>query len=44
MYDLGLRIKEFRIQRGLTQATLARKINKTYLPFPVTKQILKCHH
>ena len=29
MYDLGLRIKEFRIQRGLTQATLARKINKS---------------
>ena len=29
MYDLGLRIKEIRTQRGLTQSALARKISKS---------------
>ena len=29
MYDLGLRLKEIRIQRGLTQKSLARRINKS---------------
>ena len=29
MYDLGLRIKEIRKQRGYTQKVLARKINKS---------------
>lgn len=29
MYDLGLRIKEIRTQRGYTQKVLARKINKS---------------
>lgn len=29
MYDLGLRIKKIRTQRGLTQSALARKINKS---------------
>lgn len=29
MYDLGLRLKEIRLQRGYTQESLARKINKS---------------
>lgn len=29
MYDLGTRIKEIRLQRGLTQKTLALRINKS---------------
>ena len=30
MYDLGLRIKEIRKKRGLSQRELARRINKSY--------------
>lgn len=30
MYDLGLRIKEIRKRRGLSQRELARRINKSY--------------
>ena len=30
MYDLGLRIKEIRTKRGLSQRELARRINKSY--------------
>lgn len=29
MYDLGLRLKEIRSRRGLTQKALARRINKS---------------
>ena len=29
MYDLGLRLKELRIERGLTQEALGNKINKS---------------
>ena len=29
MYDLGLRLKELRIERGLTQESLGNKINKS---------------
>lgn len=29
MYDLGLRIKQIRTQRGLTQNELAKRINKS---------------
>lgn len=29
MYDLGSRLKEMRIKRGLTQAMLAKRINKS---------------
>ena len=29
MYDLGSRLKAVRLQRGLTQKTLARRINKS---------------
>ena len=29
MYDLGLRIKETRIQRGMAQTELAKRINKS---------------
>lgn len=29
MYDLGSRLKEIRIKRGLTQAMLAKRINKS---------------
>lgn len=29
MYDLGSRLKSLRLQRGLTQKTLARRINKS---------------
>lgn len=29
MYDLGSRIKEIRLQRGLTQKMLAKRINKS---------------
>lgn len=29
MYDLGLRIKNLRLQRGITQETLGRRINKS---------------
>lgn len=30
MYDLGLRIKEIRKKRGISQRELARRINKSY--------------
>jgi transcriptional regulator with XRE-family HTH domain len=30
MYDLGLRIKEIRKKRGLSQRELAKRINKSY--------------
>ncbi len=30
MYDLGLRIRELRKKRGLSQRELARRINKSY--------------
>ena len=29
MYDLGLRLKQVRMQRGMTQKSLARQINKS---------------
>lgn len=29
MYDLGSRLKEIRLRRGLTQKTLAKRINKS---------------
>lgn len=29
MYDFGLRLKELRLKRGLTQKTLAKRINKS---------------